>query len=70
MKGINFVTDEHNEKVAVIIDLKAHSTLWEDFYDTLVASSRVHEEAIPWQKVKQSLQGVCLYQRVLCKSVC
>lgn len=56
MKGINFVTDEHDEKVAVMIDLKAHSTLWEDFYDTLVASSRVQEKAIPWQEIKQSLE--------------
>ena len=47
MKGINFVTDEHDEKVAVMIDLKEYSPLWEDFYDTLVATSRVDEQAVP-----------------------
>lgn len=57
MKGINFVTDEHNEKVAVMIDLKSHSTLWEDFYDTLVAGSRVEEKTVSWQEVKQSLEA-------------
>lgn len=57
MKGINFVTDQHDEKVAVMIDLKSHSSLWEDFYDTLVASSRVHEKAIPWQEIRQSLEA-------------
>ena len=47
MKGINFVTDERDEKIAVMIDLKEYGTLWEDFYDTLIAASREHEEAVP-----------------------
>jgi hypothetical protein len=56
MEGINFVTDERDEKVAVMIDLKKYGALWEDFYDTIIAASRAHEEAAPWQKVRQSLE--------------
>ena len=33
MKGISFVTNDENKKVAVLIDLKEHGDLWEDFYD-------------------------------------
>ncbi|MDY6912073.1 MAG: hypothetical protein SVM79_06960 [Chloroflexota bacterium] len=32
MKGIQFVMDETGEKTAVMIDLKQHGELWEDFY--------------------------------------
>ena len=31
MTGIQFVTDEKGRKVAVLIDLKKHKALWEDF---------------------------------------
>ncbi|MEM8527174.1 MAG: hypothetical protein AAGG68_21215 [Bacteroidota bacterium] len=44
MKGIHFVTDEQNKKVAVQIDLKRYHTIWEDFYDRLLVESRVHED--------------------------
>lgn len=43
MKGVDFVVDEDGEKKAVLIDLKRHSTLWEDFYDTLLARQRAKE---------------------------
>ena len=40
MKGIEFVFDETGNKKAVLIDLKKHHMLWEDFYDTLKAKER------------------------------
>ena len=39
MKGIQFVIDGQGEKTAVVIDLKKHRNLWEDFYDHAVAKS-------------------------------
>ena len=40
VKGIAFLVDEGNEKQAVVIDLKRHRDLWEDFYDTLLTKER------------------------------
>ena len=40
MTGIRFVTNEHGKKVGVLIDLKKHGPIWEDFWDGLVAESR------------------------------
>ena len=57
MEGINFITDERNEKTAVMIDISKYGTLWEDFYDTLIAASRAHEQATSWQEVRQSLEA-------------
>ncbi len=55
MSGINFVTDEKGRKVGVLIDLKKHRELWEDFEDVLMSRSRRHEKRIPLEKVKASL---------------
>ena len=44
MKGINYVTDDKNRKVAVQIDLKKYGDLWEDFYENMVAELRKDEE--------------------------
>lgn len=38
MIGITFMVDERDRKTAVVIDLRKHKQLREDFYDTLVAS--------------------------------
>lgn len=56
MKGINYVTDEKNRKVAVQIDLKEHGALWEDFYDNLIAEQRKGEEKIPIEDVMKTLK--------------
>ncbi|WP_245189382.1 hypothetical protein [Lunatimonas salinarum] len=56
MKGINYVTDEKDRKVAVQIDLKKHGKLWEDFYDNLVAEQRRDEEKIPLAEVIRTLK--------------
>jgi len=40
MKGFQFLINERGEKSAVLIDLKRHSELWEDFYDRAIARGR------------------------------
>ena len=47
MGGIQFVTDERGRKVGVLIDLKKHGALWEDFRDGLVSESRRKDKGIP-----------------------
>ena len=52
VKGVNFVVDEENEKKAVIIDLKMHRALWEDFYDTLLTAEREKEPRETLEEVR------------------
>ncbi len=52
MTGIQFVTDEKGRKTAVLIDLKKHSALWEDFWDGLISESRRKEKSIPYEKYR------------------
>jgi hypothetical protein len=52
MTGIQFLTDEKGRKVAVQIDLKKHRTIWEDFYDGLIAEQRRREKSIPYQEYR------------------
>lgn len=55
MKGIQFVVDEHGEKTAVVIDLKRHSEVWEDFVDVASAKSRQEEPRETLAAVKRRL---------------
>ncbi|MEK7815186.1 MAG: hypothetical protein AAB291_04615 [Chloroflexota bacterium] len=43
MEGIQFVINDRDEKMAVLIDLKMHGELWEDFYDSVIARQRAGE---------------------------
>ena len=43
MKGVQFLTDEEGKRTAVLIDLKKHAELWEDFYERALARSRERE---------------------------
>lgn len=43
MSGITFLVDERGDKTAAVINLRRHRRLWDDFYDTLVAQSRLTE---------------------------
>lgn len=56
IKGIQFVTDASGKKTAVLIDLRKHGNLWEDFYDCLVALSRKQENRESMTSVKKRLQ--------------
>jgi hypothetical protein len=52
MTGIQFVTDEKGRKTAVLIDLKKHRAIWEDFWDGLVSESRRKEKGIPYEEYR------------------
>jgi hypothetical protein len=52
MTGIQFVTDAKGRRTAVLIDLKKHGAVWEDFWDGLVSESRRKEKGIPYQEYR------------------
>jgi hypothetical protein len=54
MIGIQFVTDEKGRKVGVLIDLKRHRAIWEDFRDGLISESRRKEKGIPYEQYRAS----------------
>ena len=55
MKGVQFVVDGEGEKTAVVIDLKKHRDLWEDFYDHAMAKARAAEPREMLSAVRQRL---------------
>ncbi len=58
MKGIKYLVDEEGKKEAVLIDLRMHRQLWEDFYDGMIAQSRAAEPRLSLEEVKNSLAQV------------
>lgn len=56
MNGIQYITDSRGKKKAVVIDLKKHGALWEDFQDGLAARLRVEEPRETYDSVKQRLK--------------
>jgi hypothetical protein len=52
MTGIQFVTDDKGQRVAVQIDLKTHGAIWEDFWDGLVSESRRKEKSIQYEQYR------------------
>jgi hypothetical protein len=59
MKGISFVTNNKNEKIAVQIDLKSiekHQEAIEDLLDGIIAESRKNEVRVPLSKVISNLK--------------
>ncbi|MEI6535321.1 MAG: hypothetical protein WCN98_08285 [Verrucomicrobiaceae bacterium] len=56
MSGIQFVINEAGRKTAVVIDLKKHAGVWEDFYDTALTRSRKHEPRESLEAVKRRLK--------------
>jgi hypothetical protein len=57
MKGVQFVVDEQGAKQAVLIDLREHGQLWEDFYDAMIAEQRTSEPTEPLEVVKRRVLG-------------
>lgn len=55
MKGVQYVVDGRGERRAVVIDLKKHAELWEDFYDRALADSRRDEPHESLETVKARL---------------
>jgi len=59
MKGVSFVTNNKNEKIAVQIDLKLiekHQEAIEDLLDGIIAESRKNEVKVPLSKVISNLK--------------
>lgn len=55
MEGIQFVTNDKGERVAVQIDLRKYGDLWEDVYDSLTARKRAKEPRESLDSVKARL---------------
>ena len=59
MKGVNFITNDKNKKVAVQIDLKTlenYEEEIEDLLDVIIAESRKDEPKRDWEEVRKSLK--------------
>jgi hypothetical protein len=56
VRGVQFVVDEQGEKTAVVIDLRRHRALWEDFCDAAVARERQGEPRETLESVKRRLR--------------
>ncbi|MGZ8558596.1 MAG: hypothetical protein ACXWWC_09695 [Chitinophagaceae bacterium] len=59
MKGVTYVTDHKNRKVAVQIELKLlekYDEEIEDLIDGIIAESRKNEERVPLDKVIKGLK--------------
>jgi len=57
IKFVEFIVDEDGEKRAVLIDLRRHRQLWEDFNDTAVAHAREDEPRESLEAVKRKVPG-------------
>ena len=53
MKGVEFVVDDKGKRKAVVIDLRTHRDLWEDFCDVLKAKEREDEPRETLASVKR-----------------
>lgn len=56
MEGIQYVTNDKGQRVAVMIDLRKYGELWEDFYDSLTARLRAKEPRETLESVKKHLR--------------
>ncbi len=57
VKGVEFVIDDDGQKKAVLIDLKEHGEIWEDFYDILRVKERESEPRETLKEVKKKVLG-------------
>ena len=58
MRGVSYITDSHNKKKSVVIDLKViekNQEAIEDLLDIIVAESRKDEPTVSWEEVKKKL---------------
>lgn len=56
LKGVQFLVNERGKRTAVVIDLRKHSKLWEDIYDTAVARQRENEPRETLESVKKRVR--------------
>jgi len=56
MEGIQYVTDDKGQKIAVQINLKKFGEIWEDFFDNLLSRQRSDEPRESIASVKERLK--------------
>ncbi len=56
IRGIDFILDGAGRKKAVLIDLRRHSEVWEDVFDSLVAEKRRDEPRESLTSVQHRIQ--------------
>ncbi len=59
MKGISYITDDHNKIKAVVIDYKLFRTPGEEIeniMDVLIAETRKDEQSIPFDTLMKNLK--------------
>jgi hypothetical protein len=72
MKGVTYVTDDKNRKVAVQIELKLlekYDEEIEDLIDGIIAESRKTEERVPLDKVIKGLKRKGKRNEALCSCI-
>ena len=57
VKGVHFILDKRGQKKAVLIYLKEHKEIWEDFYDTSLVKERENEPRETLKEVKRQILG-------------
>ena len=55
MKGVQFLIDDDGERKSVVIDLRLHGELWEDFFDAALARERRDEPREPLEDVRRKV---------------
>jgi hypothetical protein len=55
MKGVEYVIDDKGEKKAVVLDLKIHRDIWEDFCDVLKVKERENDPRESLDSVKKKV---------------
>lgn len=58
IRGIDFVLDGAGRKKAVLIDLRRHSEVWEDVFDSLVAEKRRQEPRESLASVRRRIHAL------------
>ena len=54
-RNVQYVTDEHGQRAAVIVPIEDYEELLEDLHVTRVAEETKDDERIPWKDVKAEL---------------
>ena len=57
MKGVQYVTDDEGHRVGVLLDLRECGELWEDIYDSIVATERKGEPSMPVEDFEAELRA-------------
>ncbi|KQS32708.1 hypothetical protein [Dyadobacter sp. Leaf189] len=57
MTGIRYITNDKGQKTDIVIDLKEHSEIVEDFLDALTAEERRREYSIPFDELIAQLKS-------------